>query len=102
MDAAVGFDFVAIHTPDRTQVAKVLSSRLVEAGIGLVPISSDLMHMYVATPEPGNPWYDKDELAQAMREKLVKTSPQIREPAALTDAKLAEIQAGFDRLATEG
>lgn len=50
-------------------------------GVGLVPMSADLMYMYVTTPEPGNPWYDKEGLAQAMREKLANTSPQIRELA---------------------
>ncbi|MEN7536692.1 FAD-dependent oxidoreductase [Aurantiacibacter flavus] len=193
MDAAVGFDFVAIHAPDGTQVAKVPSPRLVEGypanvgigrpalhkvlgartiaagadvrlgvtaesidddgegvtvrfsdgsegrydivigadgvysdtrhkvmpdaekpeytgqavwrynlprpadldslhvyngptGIGLVPISSELMYMYVTTPEPGNPWYDKQGLAKVMREKLANTAPTIREMAeAITD-----------------
>ena len=188
MDAAVGFDFVAVHAPDGTQVAKVPSPRLVEGypanvgisrpalhkvlgdrtieagadvrlgvtaesledngegvtvrfsdgsegrydivigadgvysdtrekimpdadkpeytgqavwrynlprpddldalhvyngptGVGLVPMSENLMYMYVTTPEPGNPWYDKQGLAKAMREKLAKTPPAIREMA---------------------
>src|SRR5690606_23166071 len=34
-------------------------------GIGLVPISANLMYMYVTTPEPGNPFYPKDGLAAA-------------------------------------
>ncbi|RIV85531.1 FAD-binding protein [Aurantiacibacter xanthus] len=50
-------------------------------GVGLVPMSADLMYMYVTTPEPGNPWYDKEGLAQTMRGKLANTSPQIRELA---------------------
>ncbi len=50
-------------------------------GVGLVPISDALMYMYVTTPEPGNPWYAKEGLAQAMREKLAHTAPQIREMA---------------------
>ena len=50
-------------------------------GVGLVPISDELMYMYVTTPEPGKPWYDKDGLAQVMCEKLANTSPQIRELA---------------------
>ena len=55
-------------------------------GIGLVPISADLMYMYVTTPEPGNPWYDKQGLAETMREKLAGTPPQIRGVAeAITD-----------------
>jgi len=55
-------------------------------GVGLVPISDELMYMYVTTPEPGNPRYDKDGIAQAMREKLVNTAPQLQEMAAdITD-----------------
>lgn len=50
-------------------------------GIGLVPISKDLMYMYVTTPEPGNPFYPMEGLAAAMRSKLVKAAPQIREMA---------------------
>ncbi|OYX66091.1 MAG: 2-polyprenyl-6-methoxyphenol hydroxylase [Sphingomonadales bacterium 32-64-17] len=50
-------------------------------GVGLVPMSADLMYMYVTTPEPGNPWYEKEGLAQTMRAKLAGASPQIRELA---------------------
>ena len=50
-------------------------------GVGLVPISDALMYMYVTTPEPGKPWYDKDGLARTMRDKLANTAPQIREMA---------------------
>ncbi|WP_299310024.1 FAD-dependent oxidoreductase [uncultured Croceicoccus sp.] len=55
-------------------------------GVGLVPISAELMYMYVTTPEPDNPWYDKHGLARTMREKLAGTAPSIRELAeAITD-----------------
>ena len=188
MDVAVGFDFVAIHAPDGTQVAKVPSPRLVEGypanvgigrpalhkvlgdrtlaagadvrlgvtaehieddgesvavrfsdgsegrydivigadgvysdtrrkimpdaekpqytgqavwrynlprpddldalhvyngptGVGLVPISDALMYIYVTTPEPGNPRYEKEGLAQTMREKLAGTAQSVRELA---------------------
>ncbi|EQB12184.1 FAD-dependent oxidoreductase [Sphingobium lactosutens] len=47
-------------------------------GVGLVPISNDLMYMFVTTPEPGNPWYDRDNLAATMREKIANCSPAIR------------------------
>ena len=50
-------------------------------GIGLVPISRELMYMYVTTPEPGNPFYPRDGLAAAMRSKLANAAPQIREMA---------------------
>jgi 2-polyprenyl-6-methoxyphenol hydroxylase-like FAD-dependent oxidoreductase len=47
-------------------------------GIGLVPISRTLMYMYVTTPEPGNPRYPHDKLAESMRSKLDGAAPQIR------------------------
>ena len=50
-------------------------------GVGLVPMSEELMYMYVTTPEPGNPWYEKKGLAQVMREKLAGTAEPIRELA---------------------
>ena len=46
-------------------------------GIGLVPLSSTLMYMYVTTPEPGNPRYPLDGIAAAMRGKLAGQSPKI-------------------------
>lgn len=46
-------------------------------GIGLVPLAHDLMYMYVTTPEPGNPRYDKVGLAAAMRSKLVNLPPRL-------------------------
>jgi 2-polyprenyl-6-methoxyphenol hydroxylase-like FAD-dependent oxidoreductase len=39
-------------------------------GVGLVPLSDSLMYMYVTTPEPGNPWYPREGMATAMRDKL--------------------------------
>jgi 2-polyprenyl-6-methoxyphenol hydroxylase-like FAD-dependent oxidoreductase len=46
-------------------------------GVGLVPLSSDLMYMFVTTPEPGNPWYDTAGIAAAMRSKLEGMPPAI-------------------------
>ncbi|SEJ48170.1 2-polyprenyl-6-methoxyphenol hydroxylase [Sphingobium sp. AP50] len=40
-------------------------------GAGLVPLSSDLMYMFVTTPEPENPRYPVEGLAATMRGKLV-------------------------------
>ncbi|MFK7958149.1 MAG: FAD-dependent oxidoreductase [Lysobacterales bacterium] len=48
-------------------------------GIGLVPLSSEMMYMYVTTPEPGNPRYAHDSLAAALREKLSNAPPGIAE-----------------------
>jgi 2-polyprenyl-6-methoxyphenol hydroxylase-like FAD-dependent oxidoreductase len=39
-------------------------------GAGLVPISDALMYMYLTTPEPGNPHYERAGLAPAMRSKV--------------------------------
>ena len=39
-------------------------------GAGLVPISEELMYLYLTTPEPGNPRYPREGLAEAMRGKV--------------------------------
>ncbi|NWG52976.1 MAG: FAD-dependent oxidoreductase [Hydrogenophilaceae bacterium] len=52
-------------------------------GIGLVPLSNDVMYMYLTTPEPGNPRYLREGLAQTMRGKLAGAAPRI---AALAEA----------------
>lgn len=46
-------------------------------GMGLVPISKELMYMFVTTPEPGNPRYPRDGIAKSMRDKLAKAPPRI-------------------------
>jgi 2-polyprenyl-6-methoxyphenol hydroxylase-like FAD-dependent oxidoreductase len=48
-------------------------------GIGLVPLSAEVMYMYVTTPEPGNPRYARDSLAATLREKLSNAPPGIAE-----------------------
>lgn len=48
-------------------------------GVGLVPMSEELMYMFVTTPEPGNPFYPREGLAAAMRGKLANCAPFIRE-----------------------
>ena len=48
-------------------------------GIGLVPLSADLMYIYVTTPEPGKPRYPRKGLAAAMRAKLKDAPPGIAE-----------------------
>ncbi|MBC2668840.1 FAD-dependent oxidoreductase [Novosphingobium piscinae] len=50
-------------------------------GVGLVPMSAELMYMYVTTPEPGNPRYPLEGIAAVMRAKLANCSPAIRELA---------------------
>ena len=46
-------------------------------GLGLVPLSADLMYMYVTTPEPGNPWYPREGLAKSMRAKPEGAAPEM-------------------------
>lgn len=46
-------------------------------GLGLVPLSADLMYMFVATPEPAGMRYEGAGLAAAMRAKLVNQPERI-------------------------
>lgn len=48
-------------------------------GVGLVPLSDDLIYMYLTTPEPDNPRYPREGLAKAMRDKLAEAPPGIAE-----------------------
>ena len=52
-----------------------------QIGIGLVPLATDLMYMYVTTPEPENPRYPVLGLAAVMRGKLVGTCSRIADLA---------------------
>jgi 2-polyprenyl-6-methoxyphenol hydroxylase-like FAD-dependent oxidoreductase len=47
-------------------------------GTGLVPLSKDLMYMFVTTAEEGNPHYPPKGLAQTMRNKLSSAAPVIQ------------------------
>jgi 2-polyprenyl-6-methoxyphenol hydroxylase-like FAD-dependent oxidoreductase len=47
-------------------------------GAGLVPISTDLMYLYLTTPEADNPRYSRQESAAAMRNKATACGPLIR------------------------
>ncbi|MFM1886152.1 MAG: hypothetical protein RL026_1309 [Pseudomonadota bacterium] len=53
-----------------------------QIGMGLVPLSAELMYLFVTTPEPGNPHYSEDMLAPTMRARLAQAAPAI---AALRD-----------------
>lgn len=53
-------------------------------GAGLVPINKELMYLYLTTPEPDNPRYPKESLAEALRGKMRDHSAQeIRDMAEL-------------------
>ena len=51
-------------------------------GMGFVPISASLMYLYMTTPEPGNPHYDRNILARVMRDKLANAPPAVSAYAA--------------------
>jgi 2-polyprenyl-6-methoxyphenol hydroxylase-like FAD-dependent oxidoreductase len=46
-------------------------------GIGLAPLSDTLMYMYLTTPEPGNPRFEREGLAAAMRDRLANVPPAL-------------------------
>lgn len=50
-------------------------------GMGLVPLSNELMYMFVTTPEPGNPRYPRAGIAKSMRDKLASAPPRMAELA---------------------
>ncbi|MGB3627419.1 MAG: FAD-dependent oxidoreductase [Henriciella sp.] len=47
-------------------------------GVGLVPMTDDLMYMYVTTAEPGNPRIPTENLASEMRKRMTTPSPMIQ------------------------
>lgn len=60
--------------PEGMDALHVYNGRI---GAGLVPISADLIYLFITTPEPGNPRYPSEGLAAAMRAKLKGHAPQI-------------------------
>jgi len=46
-------------------------------GAGLMPLSKDLMYMFLTTPEPGNTRYPRERLAEVMRSKLEGLAPAL-------------------------
>lgn len=47
-------------------------------GVGLVPMSSEIMYMFVTTPEPDNPRYEVAGMAARMRDRVANCAPAIR------------------------
>jgi 2-polyprenyl-6-methoxyphenol hydroxylase-like FAD-dependent oxidoreductase len=47
-------------------------------GMGLVPLSADLMYMYLTSPEPGNPRYPREGLAARMRAMLTQAPARMQ------------------------
>lgn len=50
-------------------------------GAGLVPMDATTMYMFLTTPEPGNPRYPQEGMAERMRERLSRCAPRLRELA---------------------
>jgi len=50
-------------------------------GVGLVPMSEELIYIYATAPEPDNPAYPREGLAGRMRGKLDGCAPAIRKVA---------------------
>ena len=48
-------------------------------GAGLAPMTDGLMYMFVTSPEPGNPRFDRTGLAARMRERIAGAAPVIRQ-----------------------
>ena len=48
-------------------------------GAGLVPISNELMYLYLTTPEPGNPRYATAGLAAQMQARMKTCAPALQE-----------------------
>ena len=48
-----------------------------QRGIGLAPLSQTLMYMFLTTPEPGNPRFERRGLAAAMQARLADPPPAL-------------------------
>ena len=46
-------------------------------GIGLAPLSQSLMYLFVTTPEPGNPRFDRVGLAATLRARMANPPPAL-------------------------
>lgn len=66
--------------PEGMDALQVFNGRV---GVGLVPMSDELMYMFVTTPAPGNPFHERKGLASKMRATLDGAAPAIRELADL-------------------
>ena len=62
---------------DRPAQVDAIHAYLGPIGVGLVPLASNLMYMFVTTPEPGNPRYTTQGLAARMRDRLSGAPPAI-------------------------
>jgi 2-polyprenyl-6-methoxyphenol hydroxylase-like FAD-dependent oxidoreductase len=56
-----------LKRPENMDGLHVFNGRV---GVGLVPMSTHKIYMYITTAEPDNPYFDRSELAALMRERL--------------------------------
>jgi 2-polyprenyl-6-methoxyphenol hydroxylase-like FAD-dependent oxidoreductase len=71
-------------------------------GLGLVPLSHELMYMFVTSPEPGNPWLPVEGRAAAMRKRLEGAAPQIAKIAEQITDDHAVVYKPLETLFVEG
>lgn len=62
---------------DRPEGMEGLHAYNGRVGVGLVPMSEEKIYMYVTTPEPGNPRFEKTALAEEMRKRLGMACPTL-------------------------
>ncbi|MEP3655531.1 MAG: FAD-dependent oxidoreductase [Litorimonas sp.] len=62
---------------DRPEGMEGLHAYNGRVGVGLVPMSEEKIYMYVTTPEPGNPRFEKAVLAEEMRKRLGMACPTL-------------------------
>lgn len=48
-------------------------------GAGLAPMTDEHMYMFVTSPEPGNPRFEREGMAARMRERIADAAPVVRE-----------------------
>jgi len=56
--------------PRRPEIDHLAAFNGRHSSAGLVPLSNDLMYMYVTSVEPGNPWMDPSQLHTLMKQRM--------------------------------
>ena len=85
--------------PDHVQNLQAYTGRV---GLGLVPLSHEVMYMFVTSPEPGNPWLPLEGRAVAMRKRLEGAAPQIENMAEQITDDRAVVYKPLETLFVEG
>jgi 2-polyprenyl-6-methoxyphenol hydroxylase-like FAD-dependent oxidoreductase len=71
-------------------------------GAGLVPMSPELMYVFLTTAEPDNPRYPRDGIAAAMRAKTAPCAPAVRQLAEQITDDNAVVYRPLQSLLVEG